>query len=219
MKSLVKSTAAEFFGTAILVMVVVGSGIMGTNLSPDTGVALLINMFSTVLALGLLIFILGPLSGAHFNPIVTFVFLLRRTIEPKTALSYVAAQIAGAIAGAVVANAMFDLNAIQKSTHVRSSLGLWLGEVVASAGLIIVIFTLIDRQISHLIPIAVPVWIGSAYLFTSSTSFANPAVTIGRIFSDTFAGIASASVLGFIIAQLIGALLGAAITTTLGTKS
>jgi glycerol uptake facilitator-like aquaporin len=202
---------AEYIGTATLVCVVVGSGIMGTNLSKDSGIALLINAFSTIFALALLILIIAPISGAHFNPAVSLVQVLRREMNAVEFLSFISAQIAGAISGAIIANVMFDLEAIQISTNERVSTGTLVGEVIATAGLITVIFVLVARSQDKLIPLAVAAWIGSAYFFTSSTSFANPAVTIGRVFSDTFAGINPASVLPFIIAQLIGAMLGVAL--------
>ena len=202
---------AEYIGTATLVCVVVGSGIMGTNLSKDSAVALLVNMFSTILALALLILVIAPISGAHFNPAVSLVQVLRREMNALEFLSFVSAQIAGAISGAIIANVMFDLQAIQISTNERVSTGTLIGEVIATAGLITVIFVLVARSQDKLIPVAVATWIGSAYLFTSSTSFANPAVTIGRVFSDTFAGIQPGSVLPFIIAQLVGAMLGIAL--------
>jgi arsenate reductase len=202
---------AEYIGTATLVCVVVGSGIMGTNLSKDSGVALLINAFSTIFALALLILIIAPISGAHFNPAVSLVQVLRREMNAVEFLSFISAQIAGAISGTIIANVMFDLEAIQIATNERVSTGTLVGEVIATAGLITVIFVLVARSQDKLIPVAVAAWIGSAYFFTSSTSFANPAVTIGRVFSDTFAGINPASVLPFIIAQLIGAMLGVAL--------
>jgi arsenate reductase len=202
---------AEYLGTATLVCVVVGSGIMGTNLSKDSGVALLINAFSTIFALALLILIIAPISGAHFNPAVSLVQVLRREMNAVEFLSFISAQIAGAITGAIIANVMFDLEAIQISTNERVTTGTLVGEVIATAGLITVIFVLVARSQDKLIPVAVAAWIGSAYFFTSSTSFANPAVTIGRVFSDTFAGINPASVLPFIIAQLVGAMLGVAL--------
>ena len=184
---------------------------MGTNLSKDSAVALLVNMFSTIFALALLILVIAPISGAHFNPAVSLVQVVRREMSAVEFLSFVTAQIAGAITGAIIANVMFDLQAIQISTNERVSTGTLIGEVIATAGLITVIFVLVARSQDKLIPVAVAAWIGSAYLFTSSTSFANPAVTIGRVFSDTFAGINPASVLPFIIAQLIGAMLGVAL--------
>jgi len=202
---------AEFVGTAFLVCVVVGSGIMGTNLSHDAGVALIINMFSTIFALALLIMTIGPISGAHFNPAVSLVQLFNRSQEATETVSFIIAQIAGAIVGAVVANLMFDQKAVQISQHARVTTGTLIGEVIATAGLVAVIGILSHRDQGKFIPVAVAAWIGSAYFFTSSTSFANPAVTIGRIFSDTFAGIQPASVLPYISAQLVGAALGVAL--------
>ena len=211
MIKILRKWLAEYIGTATLVCVVVGSGIMGTNLSKDSGVALLINAFSTIFALALLILIIEPISGAHFNPAVSLVQVLRHEMNAVEFLSFISAQIAGAISGAIIANVMFDLEAIQISTNERVSTGTLVGEVIATAGLITVIFVLVARAQDKLIPVAVAAWIGSAYFFTSSTSFANPAVTIGRVFSDTFAGISPASVLPFLIAQLIGAMLGVAL--------
>lgn len=208
MIEILRKWLAEYIGTATLVCVVVGSGIMGTNLSKDSAVALLVNTFSTIFALALLILLIAPISGAHFNPAVSLVQVIRREMNALEFAAFVSAQVAGAITGAIVANVMFDLQAIQISTNERVSSGTLIGEVIATAGLIVVIFVLVARSQDILIPVAVAAWIGSAYLFTSSTSFANPAVTIGRVFSDTFAGINPASVLPFIIAQLIGAMLG-----------
>ena len=211
MAKIVGKAVAEFSGTALLVSVVVGSGIMGVNLSQDSGIALIINVFSTIFTLTLLILILGPISGAHFNPAVSLVQLLTRKQPIPETLTYIAAQTAGAISGAILANIMFDLPAIQFSDRDRVSLGMLVGEVVATAGLIVVIGILSSREQGNYIPVAVSAWIGSAYFFTSSTSFANPAVTIGRIFSDTFAGIAPSSVLPYIAAQLLGAVIGMAV--------
>lgn len=211
MITILRKWLAEYIGTATLVCVVVGSGIMGTNLSRDSAVALLVNTFSTIFALALLILMIAPISGAHFNPAVSLVQVIRREMNALAFAAFVSAQVAGAITGAIVANVMFDLQAIQISTNERVSSGTLIGEVIATAGLIVVIFVLVARSQDKLIPVAVAAWIGSAYLFTSSTSFANPAVTIGRVFSDTFAGINPASVLPFIIAQLIGAMLGVAL--------
>jgi arsenate reductase len=210
-RKILRKWLAEYIGTATLVCVVVGSGIMGTNLSEDSGVALLINAFSTIFALALLILIIAPISGAHFNPAVSLVQVIRREMNALEFAVFVSAQIAGAISGAIIANMMFDLRAIQISTNERVSTGTLIGEVIATAGLIVVIFVLVARAQDKLIPVAVAAWIGSAYLFTSSTSFANPAVTIGRVFSDTFAGINPVSVLPFIIAQLVGAIIGIAL--------
>jgi glycerol uptake facilitator-like aquaporin len=205
--------AAEGVGTGLLVAVVVGSGIQATELSHDVGVQLLANSLATVFGLGVLIALLGPVSGAHFNPAVTLAawFTGRREADGLTlrdVAAYVFVQIAGAIGGAVLADAMFAEPLVKWSTHDRSASHLWLGEVVATAGLILLIFGLNRIGRAHLAPAAVASYIGAAYWFTSSTSFANPAVTIGRAFTDTFAGIAPASVSPFIAAQLAGAVLG-----------
>lgn len=208
MKKLIAPSLAEFFGTLLLVCVVVGSGIMGTNLSDDAGIALLINTISTIFALALLILILGPVSGAQFNPAVSLALLLQKKMSVSKFLAFVPAQILGAIAGAILANLMFNLEAVQVSEKYRISSGTLIGEVLATAGLLVVILVLIQRKQENLIAVSVAAWIGSAYLFTSSTSFANPAVTIGRVFSDTFAGISPDSVLPFVGAQLVGMALG-----------
>ncbi|MFC9284726.1 aquaporin [Streptomyces collinus] len=204
---------AEAVGSAALVAVVVGSGIQATELSRDVGVQLLANSLATVLGLGVLILLLGPVSGAHFNPVVTLAAWLtgRRGGDGPTArdvAAYLPAQTAGAVAGAVLADAMFGRPLVHWSTHDRSAGHLWLGEVVATAGLILLIFGLTRTGRAHLGPVAVASYIGAAYWFTSSTSFANPAVTVGRAFTDTFAGIAPASVGPFVAAQLVGAALG-----------
>jgi arsenate reductase len=218
MRGLLVRSLAEFFGTAVLVGTVVGSGIMGTNLSDDLAVALIVNALATIFVLALLIFILGPVSGAHFNPVVSFISVLRKSQKAPEALAYSVSQILGAVAGAIAANFMFNLPAMQLSSNLRVSPGTLLGEVIATAGLIIVIFVLVDRKRNELIPITVAGWIGAAYFFTSSTSFANPAVTIGRAFTDTFSGIAPESVAPFIAAQFVGAILGLAATRALASK-
>ena len=210
---------AEFFGTFMLVLVVVGSGIMGESISPDTGVALLINTISTIFALLLLILTLGNISGAHFNPAVSIVMALDKKLKARELPAYVFAQIAGAILGAVVANGMFDLAWFQISTKVREGFGQYLGEFVATAGLILVILFLLRDNSSAKIFWAVPAWIGSAYFFTSSTSFANPAVTAGRIFSDTFAGIAPQSTLLFMLSQVFAAVTAYAVFKALTNKT
>jgi glycerol uptake facilitator-like aquaporin len=214
MNETLRKASAEFFGTALLVCVVVGSGIMGTNLSNDNAVALVVNTLSTIFALALLILVLGPVSGAHFNPVVTLVQFLSKSISMAASLAYLVAQVSGAIVGALVANAMFDLAVFQVSSNLRVTSGTLIGEVIATAGLVALIQILISRKQDSLIAVSVAAWIGSAYFFTSSTSFANPAVTVGRIFSDTFAGIAPASVLPFIGAQLVGGLIGFVVART-----
>jgi glycerol uptake facilitator-like aquaporin len=211
---------AEFLGTALLVAVVVGSGIAAAELSPDDiGIQLLENSTATVLGLAVLILMLGPVSGAHFNPVVTVAdwFLSRRDARGFSArhiAPYVVAQIAGAIVGAVLANAMFDVGT-GFSEHERASGGHLLAEVVANAGLVLLIFSLVRTDRAALAAPAVGAYIGAAYWFTSSTSFANPAVTIGRMFTDTFAGIAPSSVLAFIAAQAVGAAIGVALALAL----
>ena len=206
-----RNIGSEILGTAVLVMTVVGSGIMAQKLSSDTGVQLLINSLCTASILYLLITILGDASGAHFNPLVSLVSVIRREKSASELLFYVVAQFVGGISGAMLSNLMFSHPAIYMSQHTRSGVNLWLGEVVATAGLIFVIFHAINFGKSKIIPILVPAWIGSAYFFTSSTSFANPAVTVARAFSDTFSGIKLSSVSGFVGAQIVGALIGYAL--------
>jgi glycerol uptake facilitator-like aquaporin len=214
-----KALFAEFLGTALLVTAIVGSGIMGSNLSGDLLVALIANALSTALALGLLILTLGPVSGAHFNPVVSMALAIDQRFKAAGVAPYLVAQFAGAIAGAVLANVMFGAEAIQVSSKGMASEGTVIGEVVATAGLVFIILNLIQTKRSELIAIAVPAWIGSAYFFTSSTSFANPAVTVGRIFTDSFAGIGPMSVPSFVIAQLLGAGIGILLTRLLsGSK-
>lgn len=215
MNPVVRRMVAEFLGTGLLVAAVVGSGIMATNLTDDVAVQLLINALATVAALGVLIWALGPISGAHFNPAVSLVAVVRREIAVPEAARYVVVQILGAIAGATLANVMFGLSAWSASTQQRTGSGLWIGEVVATAGLLLVIGAITRTGNAHLGPVLVPAWIGAAYFFTASTSFANPAVTIGRAFSDTFTGISPSSVAWFILFQLIGAAVGAALTELL----
>jgi glycerol uptake facilitator-like aquaporin len=209
---------AEFLGTAILVTVVVGSGIMGSNLSGDLLVALIANAVSTALALGLLILTLGPISGAHFNPVVSMSLAIDQRFKAASVAPYLVAQFAGAIAGSMLANVMFGAEAIQISSKGMASEGTAIGEVIATAGLVFIILNLIQTKRADLIPVAVPAWIGSAYFFTSSTSFANPAVTVGRIFSDSFAGIGALSVPSFVIAQLLGAALGIVLAKTFASS-
>jgi glycerol uptake facilitator-like aquaporin len=205
---------AELMGTALLVTVVVGSGIAAARLSPsDDGLQLLENSMATVFGLAVLILVFGPVSGDHFNPVISAVdWLLSR--RPGSGLSaagvvmYAAAQLIGAVLGAVLANIMFHLPALQVSGKDRISVGHGLGEMLATAGLVLLIFALARTGQAALSAAAVGAYIGAAYWFTSSTSFANPAVTVGRIFSDTFAGIAPVSALFFVAAQLVGGLVG-----------
>ena len=221
-RDLARRAFAEALGTGLLVTIVVGSGIMASRLSPgQIGLELLENSIATALGLTVLILIFAPVSGAHFNPVVTLVdHVLGPRDNPgatslRAVLVYVPAQIVGGIGGAVLANLMFALPAATASTHARSGTALWLGEVVATAGLILLIFALPRGGRGAYVPAAVGAYIGAAYWFTSSTSFANPAVTIGRAFTDTFAGIEPSSVPGFVIAQLIGAGIGALIVVAL----
>ena len=203
-----KKLLAEYLGTTLLVAIVVGSGIMATDLTKDVGLQLLINTIATVFGLGVLILILAPISGAHFNPVVTMVDLIQGKSSALQLIQYVFAQVVGAISGALLANVMFDRAIIETATKLRAGSNLYLAEVVATAGLILVINLLVVQKNLTMIPVAVAVWIGSAYFFTSSTSFANPAVTVGRTFSDSFAGIAPSSAPAFIAAQILGALIG-----------
>lgn len=217
----IRPLVAEFVGTALLVTVVVGSGIAAAQLSPnDVGLQLLENSIATALGLAVLILLFGPVSGAHFNPVVSAAdWLLGRRADSGLAggsvAAYAAVQVAGGIFGAVLANVMFDRAAIEISTKDRFTTGHLVGEVVATAGLIALIFALARTGRAALSAAAVGAYIGAAYWFTSSTSFANPAVTVGRMFSDTFAGIAPTSVLPFIAAQCVGALIGLALVVAL----
>ncbi|MEU0268132.1 MIP/aquaporin family protein [Nocardioides sp. NPDC006303] len=212
--SLPRRLLAEFLGTALLVAVVVGSGIAAQQLSPDdVGLQLLENSMATVFGLAALILMFGPVSGAHFNPVVSLAdWFLGRKVGKGLSLAevgaYVVAQVAGGISGAVLANLMFDLDAVTMSTKDRATTGHFVAEIVATAGLVALIFALVRSDRGALAAPAVGGYIGAAYWFTSSTSFANPAVTIGRVFSDTFAGIAPSSVAPFILAQLVGLVVG-----------
>jgi len=212
---------AEFVGTALLVTVVVGSGIAAAALSPnDVGLQLLENSTATVFGLAVLILMFGPVSGAHFNPVVTWAdwLLGHRSgsgIPGADALAYTVVQAVGAVIGAWLANIMFDRQVFELSTKDRITTGHLVGEIVATAGLIALIFTLARTGRAALSAAAVGAYIGAAYWFTSSTSFANPAVTVGRMFSDTFAGVAPSSAPGFIVAQIIGALVGLGLIVTL----
>ena len=203
-----KKLLAEYLGTTLLVAIVVGSGIMATDLTQDVGLQLLINTIATVFGLAVLILILAPISGAHFNPVVTLVDLIQGKSSVIQFIQYTIAQVLGAISGALLANAMFDHAIVETATKLRSGSNLYLAEIVATAGLILVINLLVTQKNLTVIPAAVAAWIGSAYFFTSSTSFANPAVTIGRAFTDSFAGIAPECVPQFIAAQILGALIG-----------
>lgn len=201
---------AEALGTALLVAAVVGSGIMASRLTHDVAISLLGNTLPTGAILVVLITILGPVSGAHFNPAVTLVFALRREIDTRAALAYVVAQIVGGIAGTFLAHAMFELPILQASVTVRTGAGQWLAETVAAFGLVFTILAGL-RFRSDAIPWLVGLYITAAYWFTASTSFANPAVAIARALSDTFSGIRPVDLPGFISAELLGALLAMAL--------
>src|ERR1700761_7174120 len=196
---------AEFLGSAFLAATVIGSGIAAANLSPgDTGLQLFENAAATAAGLFTFILMFGPISGAHFNPVVSLVDSALGGLRRRDMLAYLVAQVAGCIVGAVVANAMFGLSAISISTTHRASGPHLFAEVVATLGLLLVIFSLTRTRRGQVVPAAVGAYIGAAYFFTSSTSFANPAIDVGRMFSDTFAGIAPASVPAFVVVQLLG---------------
>jgi glycerol uptake facilitator-like aquaporin len=200
---------AEFLGSAFLAALVIGSGIAAQRLSPDdTGLQLLYNSAATAAGLFAIILMFGPVSGGHFNPVVSLVDAAFGGLSRRDVLGYVPAQVAGCITGAVAANAMFALSAISISGNHRASAAHVFAEVIATLGLVLVIFALARSGRASTAPAAVGAYIGAAYWFTSSTSFANPAVTIARAFSDTFAGIAPSDVLPFVAAQLVGATAG-----------
>ena len=203
-----RKVLAEGLGTALLLAVVIGSGIMAERLSGgNVAVALLANTLATVGGLYILIEVFGPISGAHFNPAVSLVMASRGQLAWTLLVPYVAMQLSGAMLGAWLAHAMFDMTILQFSTKVRTGTGQWIAEGVATFGLLLVILRAPAARVAAM----VAAYIGAAYWFTASTSFANPAAVFGRMFSDSFAGIAPASVAGFVTAQLFGALIGAAI--------
>ncbi len=204
--TLARRLAAEGLGTALLVATVVGSGIMADRLTTDTALALLGNTIPTGAILFVLITVLGPLSGAHFNPAVTVVFAARGDLSRRDALCYVLAQVAGGIAGTMLAHLMFDLPVLQLATNARTGLSQWVSEAVAAFGLVAVILGGLAAR-SQAVPALVGLYITAAYWFTASTSFANPAVTLARALTDTFSGIRPVDAPGFIIAQLSGAVL------------
>jgi arsenate reductase len=209
---LARRLVAEGLGTGFLIVAVIGSGIMASRLSPDdVGLQLLENAAATAGALIGVILMFGAVSGAHFNPVVTLIDRLSGTLSTRDAVAYVIAQTVGACLGAIVANLMFELPAVEWSTTSRSSGALWISEVVATVGLLLVIHGCVRGGRAGAVPFAVGVWIGGAYWFTSSTSFANPSVTIARTMSDSFAGIEPSSAPMFIVMQLIGAVLAFAL--------
>jgi glycerol uptake facilitator-like aquaporin len=211
----VRKLLAEGLGTMLLLAVVIGSGIMAERLSGgNVAIALLANTAATVGALYVLIEVFGPVSGAHFNPVVSTALALQRELPWRDLPPYMAAQLIGAMLGAWLAHAMFDLSILQTSTHVRSGTGQWIAETVATAGLLLTILRAPVGKASSL----VAAYIGAAYWFTASTSFANPAAVFGRMFSDSFAGIAPISAPGFVIAECIGALMALVIARVLREK-
>ena len=207
---------AEFLGSAFLAAVVIGSGIAAKQLSPDdVGLDLFENAAATAAGLYTIILMFGPISGGHFNPVVSLVDASFGGLRWRDALAYIPAQVGGCITGAIVANAMFAQNALTISTKHRASSAHLFAELVATLGLLLVIFALARTTRGASAPAAVGAYIGAAYFFTSSTSFANPAISVGRIFSNTFAGIAPGSVPGFVVAQLAGGLVAIAVLRTL----
>lgn len=213
-----RKSLTEAVGAATLLLVVIGSGVMATNISDDVGVQLAINSAATGLILYILITLLGPISGAHFNPVVTIIELFKKNISATLAAAYLLAQIVGAVIGVALANLIFKLPIIEISQKDRTGAELFVSEILATAGLVFIIFTAIAQKSEAKIPVLVGAYISAAYFFTSSTSFANPAVTVARTLSDTFAGIAPSSVLPFIAAQIIGAALGLVLSTFLTSQ-
>jgi glycerol uptake facilitator-like aquaporin len=218
MRSLPRRLVAEALGTCLLVATVVGSGVMADRLSADDGVALLGNTLPTAAILVVLITILGPVSGAHFNPVVSLVFALRREIGWFAAALYVGAQLAGGILGTLLAHLMFELPPLVWGVRDRTGPAQWLSEGVAAFGLVLVILGGL-RTKPALVPVLVGLFIGAAYWFTASTSFANPAVTIARALTDTFAGIAPGSVGGYVAAQVAGGLVALGVASWLFPES
>jgi len=209
----------EGLGTALLLATVVGSGIMGANLSGgNVSLALLGNTLSTGAILVVLITIFGPVSGAHFNPVVSIVFALRQELTFQEMIAYISVQFFGAVLGVYLAHGMFDVEIIQTSTHIRTGYGQWLSEAVATFGLLLTIFGCLAHAPDR-IPFAVGLYIMAAYWFTASTSFANPAVTFARSFTDTFSGIAPVNIAAFIAAQLLGAMMAYGVSLWLWPNS
>jgi glycerol uptake facilitator-like aquaporin len=215
-----RAIGMEFIGTMILAVAIVGSGHMAANIAQDGGVKLLINALATALGLAVVIKVGMKTSGAHFNPAVTLVMVILKKISNEVAALYIAAQVLGAILGVGIANLIYDQSFLKQSSIIRDGSNLFFSELFATAVLVLIILTF--RKKDELIAIYVPIWIFGAILFTSSTSFANPAITIGRVFTNSFTGIALDSVLLFVVAQLIGALVGLVVAKNLtiaGKKS
>jgi len=215
---MLKKVTAEFLGSLLLASSVVGSGIMATTLTQDIAIQLFVNTITTVFMLFVIITLFSSISGAHFNPLVTIVELFYKRVTFQEAALFVVSQIIGTSVGVVVANLMFNRPAIEESTFTRSGSYLFLAEVVATAGLILSILLLRHQNKGSMAAVIVPAWIGAAYIFTSSTSFANPAITFARSLSDSFAGISIKSVPMFILAQCFGAVLGVLLAAMLTTE-
>jgi glycerol uptake facilitator-like aquaporin len=215
---MLKKLSAEFLGSLLLAASVVGSGIMATTLTQDIAIQLFVNTITTVFMLFVIITLFSSISGAHFNPLVTIVELFYKRVTFQEAALFVVSQIIGTSVGVVVANLMFNRPAIEESTFTRSGSYLFLAEVVATAGLILSILLLRHQNKGSMAAVIVPAWIGAAYIFTSSTSFANPAITFARSLSDSFAGISIKSVPMFILAQCFGAVLGVLLAAMLTTE-
>ena len=215
---MLKKVTAEFLGSLLLAASVVGSGIMATTLTQDIAIQLFVNTITTVFMLFVIITLFSSISGAHFNPLVTIVELFYKRVTFQEAALFIVSQIIGTSVGVVVANLMFNRPAIEESTFTRSGSYLFLAEVVATAGLILSILLLRHQNKGSMAAVIVPAWIGAAYIFTSSTSFANPAITLARSLSESFAGISIKSVPMFILAQCIGAVLGVLITALLTSE-
>lgn len=213
-----KALVSEYIGTAIFVSAMVGSGIAGSNLSGDLQVVGIANTLATALVLGVLILTFGSVSGGHFNPVVSMAVAIQGGFKSAEVLPYLAAQFAGAVSGAALSNAMFGGALIQVSSKGMTSGGAVLGEVVATAGLVFIVLMLVKVKRTELIAVALPAWIAAGSFFTSSGAFANPAVTVGRIFTDSFAGIGPMSVPSFVLAQLLGAAIGIVLAKTLITS-
>ena len=212
-----RAFVSEYLGTALFVAAMVGSGIAGSNLSGDLQVVGIANTLATALVLGVLILTLGAVSGGHFNPVVSIALAIQGGFKSSEVLPYLAVQFAGGVSGAILANAMFGRSPVQVSSKGMTSAGAILSEVVATAGLVFIVLMLVKIKRAELIAVALPAWIAAGSFFTSSGSFANPAVTVGRIFTDSFAGIGPVSVPSFVVAQLLGAAIGIVLARTLIT--
>ena len=215
---MLKKVTAEFLGSLLLAASVVGSGIMATTLTQDIAIQLFVNTITTVFMLFVIITLFSSISGAHFNPLVTIVELFYKRVTFQEAALFIVSQIIGTSAGVVIANLMFNKPAIEQSTFTRNGSYLFLAEIVATTGLILSILLLRHQNKGSMAAVVVPAWIGAAYIFTSSTSFANPAITFARSLSESFAGISIKSVPMFILAQCLGAVLGVLLAAILTTE-